>query len=296
MLCKLLFLVVLTSLILAQNAPNGGKCGNPVIKPNIGNTNISDLVVGGTVAIPYSWPWQIVWCEEFHGTCSLQCGGTVIGTHWVMTAGHCVYGSTNQPGNFWVKTGVFDESKNDEASEKIHKVKSIHLHPKYKPNPDPQWDISLIEMEEDITFGDYVQPICLPKTGTDIPFISEPNSAWGTGWGSISENGDISRKLRQVNVPFVNYKKCEQEYGKDILTNIMICAGVQGKDTCQGDSGGPLQQQNKNGHWFQYGITSWGNGCAEARYPGVYSRTAEYCDFILNVTKGDVKCQDPSTY
>ena len=63
MLCKLLFLVVLTSLILAQNAPNGGKCGNPVIKPNVGNTNISDLVVGGTVAIPYSWPWQIVWCE-----------------------------------------------------------------------------------------------------------------------------------------------------------------------------------------------------------------------------------------
>jgi hypothetical protein len=28
-------------------------------------------------------------------------------------------------------------------------------------------------------------------------------------------------------------------------------------------SGGPLQQQNKNGYWFQYGITSFGYGCAE---------------------------------
>ena len=63
MLCKLLFLIVLSNLILAQHAPNDGKCGNPVIKPNVGNTNISDQVVGGTLAIPYSWPWQIVWCE-----------------------------------------------------------------------------------------------------------------------------------------------------------------------------------------------------------------------------------------
>jgi secreted trypsin-like serine protease len=293
---KLLILAAIAlGLALAQN---GGKCGNPIIKPNLNSTNAtySDKIVGGSLALPYSWPWQIVWCAESGGKCSLECGGTVIGAHWVMTAGHCVYGSTNQPGSFRVKTGVYNEAKNNEPGEVVHQVKSIHLHPKYKPNPDPQWDISLIELVQDITFGLHVQPICLPQTGTDSAFITQPNTAWGTGWGTTAEDGNISRKLRQVNVPFVNYTLCEQEYGKEINQQVMVCAGVQGKDTCQGDSGGPLQQQNKNGYWFQYGITSWGEGCAEAGYPGIYSRTATYCDFIANVTAGAVQCQDPRTY
>uniref|UniRef100_A0A914DV58 Peptidase S1 domain-containing protein n=1 Tax=Acrobeloides nanus TaxID=290746 RepID=A0A914DV58_9BILA len=255
---------------LVLNPPNQGKCGNPVIKPN---TEVK--IVGGTIATPYSWPWQIVWCIEWNGKCSLECGGTVIGTHWVMTAGHCV----------------------NETGEVVHKVKSIHLHPKYKTNPDPQYDISLIELVDDISFGPHVQPICIPKTDADKDIISEPNTAWGTGWGTVSETGGLSHQLKQVNVPFVNYPLCEKEYGKGyIQENIMVCAGIQGKDTCQGDSGGPLQQVNKNGYWFQYGITSFGYGCAEKGYPGVYSRTSAYCDFIANVTQRAVECQDPNTY
>jgi len=277
---------------LVINSPNGGKCGNPVIKPNT-----EEKIVGGTIATPYSWPWQIVWCMEFKEKCALSCGGTVIGKHWVMTAGHCVYGSTDDTGDFRVKTGVYDETLTNETGEVIHKVKSIHLHPKYKGSPDPQWDISLIEIEDEISFGTHVQPICIPKTDSDKDFVVEPNTAWGTGWGTVSETGRLSHDLKQVNVPFVNYTACEKDYGHGyIQQDIMICAGIQGRDTCQGDSGGPLQQENKNGYWFQYGITSFGNGCAEKGYPGIYSRASAYCDFIANVTQGAVECQDPNAY
>ncbi len=62
-----------------------------------------------------------------------------------MTAGHCVDGYTNRPGDFAVKAGVFDETKNDEAGEVVVDVKSIHLHPQYIGNPVPRWDIALIE-------------------------------------------------------------------------------------------------------------------------------------------------------
>jgi len=288
MLLALFALGCLANFALAQNA----SCGVPMIQPSLNQTKI----VGGTIAVPYSWPWQVVWCEEYNNKCSLECGGTVIGTHWVMTAGHCVYGSTNRPQNFRVKTGVFDELLTNETGEVVHQVKSITLHPKYKPNPDPQWDISLIEMVDDITMGQHVQPICIPMTGKDDTFIAEPNTAWGTGWGTTSEGGQISKPLRQVNVPFVNYQTCTSEYGKDIQQNIMVCAGVQGKDTCQGDSGGPLQQQNKYGVWFQYGLTSFGEGCAEKGYPGIYSRASAYCDFIANTTMNAVTCKDPNTY
>ena len=58
----------------------------------------------------------------------------------------------------------------------------------------------------------------------------------------------------------------------------MICAGVTGggKDACQGDSGGPLVVGDK-----LVGIVSWGVGCAEARYPGVYSNVATLRSLLL---------------
>ncbi len=65
----------------------------------------------------------------------------------------------------------------------------------------------------------------------------------------------------------------------------MICAGYMqgGKDSCQGDSGGPLILEDANG-WFQIGIVSWGNECALANYPGVYTNLANYRNWIEGYT------------
>ena len=50
----------------------------------------------------------------------------------------------------------------------------------------------------------------------------------------------------------------------------MVCAGVEagGKDSCQGDSGGPIVDSSTT----LVGLVSWGEGCAEAGAPGVYTR------------------------
>lgn len=64
----------------------------------------------------------------------------------------------------------------------------------------------------------------------------------------------------------------------------MICAGVAGKDSCQGDSGGAI---TING--TQVGIVSWGYGCAEEGYPGVYSNVAALADYIIANTNNETK-------
>ena len=65
-----------------------------------------------------------------------------------------------------------------------------------------------------------------------------------------------------------------------------MCAGATGFDSCQGDSGGPLVV-DVNGLWYQAGIVSWGIGCADAGYPGVYTRVSRYKSWINNVIHPD---------
>ena len=61
----------------------------------------------------------------------------------------------------------------------------------------------------------------------------------------------------------------------------MICAAVPGggKGVCSGDDGGPLVIGCK-----LVGILSYGGGCGDLLYPGVYSNVATLKDFISNQT------------
>lgn len=58
----------------------------------------------------------------------------------------------------------------------------------------------------------------------------------------------------------------------------MFCAGLDqgGKDACNGDSGGPVIGSDGT----LVGVVSWGQGCAEPGYPGVYTRLGNYVDWI----------------
>lgn len=64
-------------------------------------------------------------------------------------------------------------------------------------------------------------------------------------------------------------------YGDHNIINSMMCAGIEGKDSCQGDSGGPLTCDG-----LLCGIVSWGYGCALADFPGVYTQTSYFVDWI----------------
>lgn len=53
-------------------------------------------------------------------------------------------------------------------------------------------------------------------------------------------------------------------------------------DACKGDSGGPLVCQDVNNVTYVWGIVSWGENCGKPEFPGVYTRVANYFDWISN--------------
>lgn len=87
--------------------------------------------------------------------------------------------------------------------------------------------------------------------------------------GATSEGGSGSTTLRKVDVSVVSRATCRNNYSTSAITDRMFCAGVSagGKDSCQGDSGGPIINSAK----VLLGVVSWGDGCARAGKPGVYS-------------------------
>jgi len=283
--------------VLLQVVGSLAQCGNTPVMPNTNNKGERDInneIVGGVNAVPYSWPWQIEWCiGSSASSCSLSCGGSVVGNNWVITAGHCVYGQTGNPGQFMVKAGLFDyqATPSSESGSQAVKVAQIYLHPQYSQTSAPTYDIALIRLATPLTYSDHIRPVCLPSA--DSTQTVPPNMAWVTGWGTTSSGGQVSRQLKQVQVPFVAYSSCQNSYGV-INNNVMVCAGRTGKDSCQGDSGGPLVQKSGNGSWYMYGIVSFGQGCASANYPGVYSRTSAYCNWISTTTGGQVTCSRPT--
>lgn len=61
------------------------QCGVPKVTPVLDNNR----VVGGTAAVPGSWPWQVSLRLIANEPFSHYCGGVLIDQQWVLTAGHC---------------------------------------------------------------------------------------------------------------------------------------------------------------------------------------------------------------
>jgi Trypsin len=260
------------SLLLVLAAPGPDVRADP--EPHIINPDGSQPV-----------PWQAALVPRENDSAvvgAVFCGGTVRDASHVMTAAHCLdTSSTNEPAELAVVAGMYDRTA-PEGSTQVRGVAAITSHPDFR-GAEAGNDVAVLTLAAPLTIdGATVQGLPPVDAGTDVT----GSEAIISGWGDV-DPGEADVAPPQLAFGIVDaYPDSEcAAYGAAFVPATMLCAGrVRGDgtivDACQGDSGGPLARRVDTGDPADLvadrliGITSWGNGCAQPGFPGVYSRVA----------------------
>jgi len=234
------------------------------------------IVNGSPVPISVA-PYQVsLQVRSSYGGFTHTCGGSLIRSRWVLTAGHCVKRRANgvDPAYF-VVVGTDRLKKRPYGRNRVIQIIRHKYNHKTKVN-----DLALLKLHRDVISERNEED---PVAVIPLPRIEEVanGTCYATGYGRVHSGGKVPPGLQMVDVDIMLHKRCERIFHKQIIvTNKMICAGGGRKDACQGDSGGPLVCEGSDGNKILSGIVSWGVGCATKGVPGVYTDVRSYTSWI----------------
>jgi secreted trypsin-like serine protease len=252
-----------------------------------GKAAASGRIAGGKLADPNPHRFQVgVLDANIADNYAAQyCGGTLFKEKYVITAAHCVFQDEGltipllpEDVHVLVKT-----RKLDGGGLRVN-VTNVAIHPDFAPLTF-DYDVAILTLETNVL------GLPTPKLiGTQDP--PKGKLLQVTGWGDTKP--DIPDccfpvALRKVSVPVAGRTTCNDKNSYEgEVTPRMFCAGYTagGKDSCVGDSGGPIVRKRADGSRELVGIVSWGIGCAEPNFYGIYTRisNASIKSFILTNT------------
>lgn len=225
-------------------------------------------VVGGTPTTIEAHPWLVAVASDGDVP---YCDGTLVAPNKVLTAAHCTVGQT--PDTLTVIAGRTD--LNDTSTGTVAQVTAIWQDPDYGSPAQAANDISVLTLDQALPYPSLRLAGAKP---TDARAYRPGGFVDVAGWGRLYAGGPGSpTQLLGARVPLVGDGQCATSYGELFVPGLMTCAGYPtgGVDACSGDSGGPLVAGN-----LLIGVISWGKGCGNAGYYGVYAKVISYYQVI----------------
>lgn len=223
---------------------------------------------------------------------SYFCGSSYIGyhnnNHWLLTAAHCINLESITSSLYFGDPNLLEIKNSIENVTCTYDFKCLV--------PDQiivHKDFDYINMYNDIALIKFKE---LPFNDSSIINLNITNNITTKienlynnkfeiiGYGKTNISSLISYELKEGIVNILNSSNYPWILNFDKNMQIMA-AGFDGNssdnvDTCNGDSGGPLYDNSSN---TLIGITSWGKGCADTYYPGIYTYVPYYYDWIFDI-------------
>jgi len=249
-------------------------------------------IVGGTAAAAGEFPWRVMLFVIDPATNSGGiCGGTIISKNWVLTAAHCTM-DMKSTHKIQVYYNTTVNAVTTGANAKMIVADRYIQHPSFSGTTLDS-DLTLVHLPTPLPFGKNLNAACLPYAITEANLQGQTVQASGFGTTqAVKPDADNtsppSNTLQRVDLPVLTTTECKTYLGSSV-TNNMFCTYLPGKDTCQGDSGGGIDL-NFNSRNYVVGVTSFGIGCAQTGYPGVYAKVSNFLPWIEQNT-GESFCK-----
>lgn len=265
-------------------------------------------IVGGTATNITKVPWHVGIYKKSDANAEFvqQCGGTILGPKVVISAAHCFWDQFENKFEdrsvFRVAAGkiyrAYDDTRDTYFAQKFE-INELHTWNGYNDRDGLyKDDIAVLILNRYIEYRPYIAPICInleyEPEDRAVPAGSRGRAA---GWGLEQSGGSSSNVLKIIELPVIDRTVCKHDlqHSADIVTGEKFCAGYANLNIgmCQGDSGGGLVFSRVNSYtgktvFYLRGIVSNGpnkDGSCDSDLYTVFTNTAHYSDFILNLVK-----------
>ena len=271
----------------------------------LANINPQPRIINGKITQTAQIPSQVaIVTNPKDAYQSYICSGSLIADNWVVTAAHCVEElRTQHYDDIYIMAGTNDLQNTEQGQ--ILKVKQYYIHEHYNHRTYDN-DIALLQLEQPIDLqqcGERCQTLDWINPTLEQQHATMDSPVQIAGWGVLEDcenstslvcqqySGKTPRHpdlypttLRYTTLKLNHCLSSSSLYRAEQITNNMFCAEspIQDKptDTCFGDSGAGLIIQNGLQKPYLLGVASWGVGCAKPGYAGVYTRIANYHDWL----------------